>query len=1210
MAQWGPAVRPQWKHHGILERDFDRVRNGGEVITTTEGTWYSASDLLGWLGCHHRTALDARAAIEPELRDYLKEMRHAAVLLQPDGVDGEAFDSPAAARGDMHEKAMLARLRSAGLGIVEIARPVGQSAEAIRKRAAETIDALRAGADVVFQATLLDAPWFGYADFLVRVDGVPSELGDYSYEVRDTKLARHPSASALLQMAHYGAILTGIQATPPPRLSIWLGTGEEYAWDYADAAPYLLEARTRFLTFRELNPPTQPEPVAACPTCRWLEWCERTWGPDDLRNVHRLSRRQRTLLREGGILTISDLAAAADHHRPPRMATATYGRLRQQALAQTGSDDFAIIRPQPEATSLRRVPPAHPRDIYFDLEGDPFAAIPTLDYLWAYSDAAGDYHHVWAHSPEEEQQALAWFLDTLRQREAEGGDWHVYHYNTYEITSLRRVAAVHRDPAIAAEVDRFIAERFVDLYRTVESSLRTRDGSTSLKIVEKLAGYDRSADAALDAVARGDDSILEYERFILSADEDERAGILERIRAYNAHDVRATKAVHDWIVALAGHLTEEDLIPEPDPYVPSDSVEERIQRTDEMVAQLVTAAESSAALPSGLSADGARLLAHMLQWHRAEMIVGFLDGKRLEDWARQGGEAGYDAIPSASLDEALNGPAMDQTRIRPGTEHESVLVDVEFAGEFGPKSTRANAAIVWEYRCRPGSWKIREGKRVKEVLPSDAERNPITYDVEWIDPQQGAFRISRKERPPDVSAFVLDDYVNDDVVWESLMRLAADVLRPTPAPAHRLGIAMLDRVAPLPAADMAAVDPEDAGQRARRIAALMESGLLPIQGPPGTGKTYVGARLIGDALRRVTHRPVVIAITANSHKVINNLMLETIDHLGREGIPATFGHVGGKGKIEDHSSIANIPSSGKLRDWVEDRVASGESVVVGATKFALCRPEIAGLADLLVIDEAGQLTLADSCAVAQTAPIGIALGDPQQLTAPVQASHDESVDVSLLEHVAQGASVLPEPVGVFLDLSYRMHPAVCTVVADLAYEGELESAPPARARDITGPDLDVLGVRVPVQPGVVWIATEGEDDEVAITRQILDQLVGAATVTVEPGVTERLGWDEVRVVAPHNAHVNRLDAALADEAHVGTVDRFQGQQGHVVVYSMGRLAESPGDVPFLYEINRLNVALSRARLMAIVISHQDAVFPPVDSPEHLLLASRFIRAVK
>jgi len=292
------------------------------------------------------------------------------------------------------------------------------------------------------------------------------------------------------------------------------------------------------------------------------------------------------------------------------------------------------------------------------------------------------------------------------------------------------------------------------------------------------------------------------------------------------------------------------------------------------------------------------------------------------------------------------------------------------------------------------------------------------------------------------------------------------------------------------------------------------------------------------------------------------------------------------------------------------RIANGEHVVLGATKFALSRPDVAGVAHLLVIDEAGQLSLADACAVAQAAPMAIALGDPQQLTAPVQAAHDESVDVSLLEHVAQGAHVMPHVRGAFLDLTYRMHPAVCEVVADLAYDGQLDSAPVAARRYITGPPVAIGNLAMPVRPGVEWISLGDEEDEVAVTRQLLEQLVGAATVRLSSGAEEVLDWDEVRVVAPHNAHVNRLIAALPDAAQVGTVDRFQGQQGHVVVYSMGRVAEAPSDVPFLYEINRLNVALSRARLLAIVISHRDAVFPPISVPEHLKLASRFIRAVR
>jgi superfamily I DNA and/or RNA helicase len=247
--------------------------------------------------------------------------------------------------------------------------------------------------------------------------------------------------------------------------------------------------------------------------------------------------------------------------------------------------------------------------------------------------------------------------------------------------------------------------------------------------------------------------------------------------------------------------------------------------------------------------------------------------------------------------------------------------------------------------------------------------------------------------------------------------------------------------------------------------------------------------------------------------------------------------------------------------------------------------------------------------VAQASRRVVALGDPQQLASPIQASHSEAVRVSLLEHLAQGSAVLPAEVGVFLDVSRRMHPAVCEVVGALAYDGALQAHETAAARSISGPDLVIGGHRIPLKPGVVWLPTEvTEEAQAALVASLVAELVRRASVT-EDGRVERLTVDDVLVVAPHNAHVNRIRAALGRSDRVGTVDKFQGREGHVVVFAQGRPAEKPGDVPFLYEINRINVALSRARLMAIVAAHPDAVFPPVSQPEHLKLASRFARAV-
>ena len=1204
---------------------------------------YSATDITRWLSCAHASRLDALLRTDPELKAWK-------------AANGPSRDDsarePAAVRGDEHELAMLQGMIDSGLKVSEIPRPEFDDPNGLATAASATLAAMRAGADVVFQAALVDGPWFGYADFLVRVDGIPSALGDYSYEVRDTKLARKPSASALIQMAHYGAMVEAIQQTPPPRLVIWLGTGELFEWPYRDAVPYLRQAQKAFLEFQQDLPETVPVPKAICAGCRWFDHCDEQWGPGDLRYVQRLSGRQRELLRTDGIVGIEALAAADDNARPDGIGTETFTWLREQAQVQSGTADWQTISPQPAAAGVFGTPEPHPLDMYFDLEGDPFAATPTLDYLWAYCDVDGSYHYQWAHSPEAEREAFLWFLDRLHEREKQGGDWKVYHYNTYEVSSMKRIAQAWPDEVkrleLVAEVDRLVTERFDDLYRRVDVGLRTRDGSTSLKIVEKLAGYDRSIDAA--AVTRGDDSIKAYEAFIVSEDEAERAEILEGIRQYNVHDVRATKAVHHWLREITGGVADPLAITrvtdstgrevelfrtDEDSYEQSPKVQDRIEKTEALRDRLLAAAASAEAngaerkLPSGLTAHGARLLAEMLEWHRRESIVTFLDSKRLEAWALgqefDEGAAAPDQSTPAHVE--LNGEPVIESALTPGTEHESCLLEVEgpIRVEDPLPGTRKK---MYHYRCKPGAWKVKAGSDVKTLSLLDTG-DGFGVELTSHNPRTGEFAFARAKSPTDFDRMVLKPFFDPPTVWERLMDLAraallidgegaafaaADSGGPAaPAPWAAAPFAALDRVPPTDAAEMAAVTGEPAGDRARRIVDAMSEGLLPVQGPPGTGKTHLGCEVILDELRSCRHdaRSPVIAVTANSHKVMDNLLASVVKRAKAAGVPVRVGHLGSDSQVDTEAGIEAIPGGGRaLAPWIESARDAGTPVVVASTKFGWSRSDTGCIADLLIIDEAGQLPLADAVAVCTAARRVVALGDPQQLAAPIQAAHDESVRLSLLEHIIDGRAVMPPEVGVFLDVTYRMHPAVCKVVADLAYDGELVSAPQAAAREIHGPPVAVDDVTLEVKPGVAWVPISGGgDEEVAAVRALVDGLIGSARVT-DDGSTNTLAGSEILVVAPHNAHVNRIDAELGDlGVRVGTVDKFQGQQAHVVIYSMGRLASSPGDVPFLYELNRVNVALSRARLLAIVVSDPGAVLPPVSSPDHLRMASRFTAAV-
>jgi predicted RecB family nuclease len=1203
------------------KRDATR-KTGASMFPSTKTGWlFSAQDLTAFLGCQHAAELNRRIHTDPAVRDWLIAANRAAkASADAAGLGG---DEPAIARGLAHENAVLQAFKNDGVHVVQVATPAATDDISLTLAVSQTRDAMRIGADVIFQAALQDGPWVGFADFLVKQPGVTSDLGDYCYELHDTKLARTLKTNALIQLAHYGLMLEVMQGVPPPRLVVVLGTGEHAPWAFGDAAPYVERLRAKVLAFHHEQGTAAPEPVAACEGCRWLTHCESTWGDDDLLQVQRLNRRQRALLIETGIAGMKALASSSDANRPPRMAVETFDRLRAQARVQTGGADCEVIKPQPATGAFADVPAPHPLDIYFDLEGDPYAAQPTLDYLWAFCGPDDGYCHRWAHTPDEEREAFLWFMAELRARESQGGDWRVYHYNSYETTSLRRLTADWPDDrreALVVEVEHFIENRFDDLYRRVEVGLRTRDGSTSLKVVEKLAGYDRTRDAA--AVAKGDDSIKAYELAIADGTPSERRqSLLDGIQHYNTHDVRATAAVHRWMHGVGATLTDVDVVHvEPEVYEQSEKVRIRIEKTTELEDRLLAAAsvaeQNGRCLLSGLSVAGTRLLAGMLAWHRREDVVKWIDFFRLCEWAQRGEVESTETTsePFQQAWTALNGDSVrtTATAVRPGTEHESVLQDLVVLNKEGPPAGTRKKKSTYTLSCRPGAWKVKSGDSLKLICLDKPEQSG-TVELLDYDAQEGSAVVSTTGDLDGAHALVLSPFIAPEGPWLSLMRLAEAALSEEFSPEHEVGLRLLDRNPPRAlAADGDRVDP---ATTARTVVARMQQGdLLPVQGPPGTGKTWLAAQIIIDEIERARaqRHAARIGVTANSHKVIDNLLTEVARLTREHGLPVQIGHVGSKLSDDAHPAIERIDS--KALAELLAPASSGPALVIGATKFGWSREEVAGSLELLIIDEAGQVPLADALSVAQAAGRILAVGDPQQLAAPIQAAHDAEVKVSLLEHLIEGRATISPDAGVFLDVSHRMHPSLCRVVGRLAYASHLHASPAAASRRLEGSAFEIAGSILPMQPGVIHLPVPGGPDvEVLAVVELISKLTSGEVMATDMSAASAdilapIRATDVLVVAPHNAHVNRLRRALPGY-EIGTVDKFQGRQAHVVVYAMGRTAESPSDVPFLYELNRVNVALSRARLLAIVVTSPEALLPPVAEPEHLRLASRFAEAL-
>ena len=448
---------------------------------------YAATDLVAYLACEHLTGLE-RAALAGLVKRPMRDDPELDIIRQ---------------RGFEHERRFLADLQADGRQAVtiELDGSIEDRGDQLRAAAAATIEAMAAGSDVIFQATFFDGTWRGHADFLLRVDDParPSRWGPFHYEVADTKLARHVKASAVLQICSYIDQLERLQGVAPEWLHVALGgsarTVERLRVD--DYMAYYRSARDRFLaamaddaTVAFPPPGTYPEPVDHCDVCRWAAECVARRKEDDhLSLVAGISARQRRALSERGVTTLEALGDLSLPVTPKLEGTsvAALTRVREQARLQLEGRrearlKYELLLPPPgepvePERGLASLPQPSSGDLFFDIEGDPFALDDGLDYLFGVLEVGGDFHAFWsrdgsgAFTLDGERDAFERFIDFVMARLEADPSLHVYHYAPYEPTALKRLMG--RYGTREAEVDRLLREGvLVDLLRAVRQSLR------------------------------------------------------------------------------------------------------------------------------------------------------------------------------------------------------------------------------------------------------------------------------------------------------------------------------------------------------------------------------------------------------------------------------------------------------------------------------------------------------------------------------------------------------------------------------------------------------------------------------------------------------------------------------------------------------------------------------------------------------------------
>ena len=1147
----------------------------------------SATDLSNHLACRHLTTLDLQVT---------RGERAAPRITAPDLKVIQEL-------GLRHEKRYLAHLSNQGFTVENLSHIPLQEEERLIQ---ETRALMERGAEIIAQGALGDGEWFGRPDLLRRVATPSSRTGwSWSYEVVDTKLSQETKGATILQLSLYSDLLEKIQGTSPEFLYVVPPSADfdEERYRVSEYAAYYRYVKSRlanalqadmqktitasagsgqyalaFTTGNEgENSGTYPEPVEHCNVCRWFRECdEQRRGDDHLSLVAGIRKQQRKQLQEWNTSTVAKLAVLPIplKERPRRGSREAIERVREQARVQVaGRTRAEVVHERLKLESgagFCRLPEPSPGDVFVDLEGDPFAcgagAVTGQEYLFGMVAAHNGelrYEKRWALTAPEEKTGFEWLVDEVMRRWKESPAMHVYHFGGYEPGAFKRLMG--RYATREEEVDSMLrAGLFVDLHTILKQAVRAGVEEYSLKKLEALYGFRRRISPENSRAAM---RYIEHRLELGFGEEGLPEEYREAMEGYNAEDCFSTALMRDWLERERSEKAKEGCdIPRPalGEGAPPEEVGERQQRVAALVAKLTARVPANPADRS--EGQQARwLLAQLLDWHRREDKAVWWDYYRLRDMK----------------DDEL----LEERSALAGLRHEEHLRMEKKSPVEGYSFPKQETEIRRGDKLCHGELnvgtveRIDIGERTIEIKRSgkSAAMHPTSVFVDGRGPKWEVLAESIFELGKRISESPEGKEIRNSPAWELLLKYKPRLNR---------------------GETLAALAAESTVETACRIGLALEGSVFAIQGPPGAGKTFTAARMICSLVREGKK----VGLTAHSHKAIGKLLQEVQVAADEAEIEARcIRKIAEEGRDEEIQGVETTDDNAVPLE----RLNSGKARVAAGTAWMWSRPEYAGAIDALFIDEAGQMALADVVAAARAASKLILIGDPQQLQRPLKGSHPEGAEKSALEHlIGERKTILPD-VGMLLPQTRRMHPDVCKFTSRIFYEDKLSSHPVTRPFVLEG-HAHFRGA------GLFFVPVKHEGNQNSSSEE-----VEAVTRIVESLLKPQVKWfygagrcralnkeEDILVVAPYNTQVSDLSERLPG-LKIGTVDKFQGQEAPVVIYSL--TTSSPEDAPrgmeFLYSLNRLNVATSRAMTTVIVVGNPRLFEPECRTPRQMQLAN-------
>ncbi len=1039
-------------------------------------------------------------------------------------------------KGNQHERSCLEDYEALGKTIYEV--PGRNANESFEEWVLRVSGSLDKGFDVIYQMPFIHEGMRGIADFLVRVD----EPGYARYEPVDAKLTRSKAKPGhVLQLCFYAEAIAALTGSVPRRMHIWLGSGLTESLGVEEFLPYWRRLRRQLdavLDADVTRVETRPRLCESCEYCEFQGHCEAQWRAEDaLAFVANSRESERAVLEASGVVTVAQLARrsepVADLREEKRRRLVSQAALQVASRGRDAPPAFEFIDATDDPVyghGFEFMPEPDPGDVFFDFEGDPFwTAQHDLMFLAGllYRDEAGEwsYDERWAHSLPEQQAMIKGLVEFFAERRERYPRMHVYHYNHTEKSAIERLMRDAQDENLFASLVE--SGLFVDLFIVAKNAVRVGTESYGLKHLEHLVGYERSA-----GIEHGAGAVVEYEEWMREGD-DERLGDIAR---YNRDDVEATRALRDWLV------------------------EQR---------------------PEGLSWREAVLSREAYELDTDELVEGlhkfppdgpqYLLGDLLNYWRR---ERSADVTPKYV---ALNG---DYSVLYDNLDYLASLEVVRMEEPTGRERT-PRMVLTWPEQVVDHSL-----EKNSEVLFAGVGAPYGRASITAIDFAQREVALrwgTVQEQSGGVpGALVRDRYFRPGAKASVLKDLARQVLAPDEhGHPSRLAMALLANEAPR---FRAGKGPRD-GVFTDDLEAVygwvdgLDESFVAFQGPPGAGKTYSGSHII----HRLITSGKRVGVVAMSHPAIDNLMTATYEVFEQAGDLDALRALRWQNEDDDAATLDFVTYSRKNVDLVSE-----EFNFIGGTAWLWARQEMRQHpVDVLIVDEAGQLALADAVASTNGARTMILLGDPLQLSQVAKAEHPGGSGASVLQHVLGEHLTIPDTQGVFIAETWRLHPDVCRFISQQIYEGRLTS------------NESCVQQGTEFGTGLRWLEAHHErrstqsPEEAALVAKQIAGMVGTKWVN-QRGEARALKARDFMVVAPYNDQVNLLRERFRDDpklagVQVGTVDKFQGREAPVVFFTM--TTSSADDMPrgpeFLFSRNRLNVAVSRARCLAYLVCTEE-----------------------